>query len=117
MALTLFDLRKRGMLGELHLAGTNGRKMPDIRAHMATAIGGTYHASEYDLSLTTYPGDDAVDPLAYEAALRVLPKGSAVVIFTPDDTHFGIALACVQAGMHVLVTKPICKARDRKSVV
>jgi D-galacturonate reductase len=105
----MFDLRKRGVVGDMHLAGTNGRKLPEIRSHMERAIGGTYAASGYDLSLATYPADDAVDPQAYEAALAAVPKGSAVTIFTPDDTHFAIALACVKAGMHVLVTKPICK--------
>jgi D-galacturonate reductase len=35
--------------------------------------------------------------------------GDLVTIFTPDDTHFAIALACVEAGLHVLVTKPIVK--------
>lgn len=105
----MFDLRKRGLVGEMHLAGTNGRKLPDIRSHMGRAIGEAYHASGYDLSCATYPGDDAVDPSAYSAALKVLPKGSAVTIFTPDDTHFAIALECVKAGMHVMVTKPICK--------
>jgi D-galacturonate reductase len=105
----MFDLRRRGLVGAMHLAGTNGRKLPDIRAHMRAAIGGAYPASGLDLTLTTYPADDAVDPQAYEAALAALPKGSAVTIFTPDDTHFAIALACVKAGMHVLVTKPICK--------
>ena len=97
------------MVGALHLAGTNGKKFPDVRAHMARAIGDTYAASGYDLSLTTYPGDNDVDPLAYRAALARLPKGSAVTIFTPDDTHFSIALDCVRAGMHVLVTKPVVK--------
>ena len=113
----MFDLRKRGMIGDVHLAGTNGRKFPDIRAHMGRAIGETYAASGYDLSMTTYPGDDAVDPGAYEAALKVLPKGSAVTIFTPDDTHFAIALACVKAGMHVLVTKPICKTLEEHTIL
>jgi hypothetical protein len=28
-----------------------------------------------------------------------------VTIFTPDDTHFEIAMAAVQRGLHVLVTK------------
>ena len=109
VGLTLFDLKKRGLVGSLHLAGTNGRKLPDIRAHMERAIGSAYAASGYDLSLTTYPGDNEVDPVAYRAALAALPKGSAVTIFTPDDTHFAIALDCVRAGMHVLVTKPVVK--------
>lgn len=109
VALSLFDLRKRGMVSDCHLAGTNGKKLPEIRAHMAKAIGEKYPGSAFDLTVACYPGDTEVDPLAYKAALAALPKGSAVTIFTPDDTHFSIALDCVKAGMHVLVTKPIVK--------
>lgn len=109
VALSLFDLKKRGFLSELHLAGTNGKKLPEIRAHVHKAIGQQYFASEYDLSLKTYPADDAVDPEAYRAALAIMPKGSGVTVFTPDDTHYQIALDCVKAGMHVLVTKPVVK--------
>jgi D-galacturonate reductase len=108
VALTLVDLRRRGLLGPLHLAGVNGRKLPEIRAHMARAIGEAYPASGFDLGMATYPGDDEVDAAAYRRALAVLPRGSAVTVFTPDNTHFEIALDCVRAGMHVLVTKPVC---------
>ena len=71
VALTLFDLRARGRLGALHLAGVNGAKLPAIRAHMASAIGGAY------------PADGALDARAYEAALAALPRSSAATIFTP----------------------------------
>ncbi len=96
-------------MSDLHLAGTTGPKFPAIREHMARAIGGAYPASGYDLRVATYPADTVVDAEGYKAALAVLPKGSAVTIFTPDDTHFAIALDCVRAGMHVLVTKPVVK--------
>ena len=105
--LTLFEMRKQGLVGAIHLAGVNGTKFPAIRAHMAKAIGGAYPGSAFDLSCSTYPADDAVDALAYRAALAALPRGSAVLVFTPDDTHFSIAMDAIRAGMHVLVTKPI----------
>ena len=107
VGLTLIDLRSRGRVGALSLAGVNGGKLPAIRTHMARAIGAAYPASGYDLSMATFPADGVVDPLAYVSALAALPRGSAVTVFTPDDTHAEIALAAVRAGMHVLVTKPI----------
>jgi predicted dehydrogenase len=36
-----------------------------------------------------------------------MDKGDVVTIFTPDDTHFEIALACIEAGLHVLCAKPV----------
>jgi D-galacturonate reductase len=50
-----------------------------------------------------------VEPDAYIKALDALPRGSVVTIFTPDDTHFSIAMDVVTRGHHVLVTKPVVK--------
>jgi predicted dehydrogenase len=36
-------------------------------------------------------------------------RGDVATIFTPDDTHFDIALACIEAGLHVLCAKPLVK--------
>ncbi|GAB5030564.1 nad binding rossmann fold oxidoreductase [Nannochloropsis oceanica] len=80
VALTMFDLRRRGK---------------------------TY--SGLDMTMDTFPADDETDPKAYEMALQRFKSGDAVTVFTPDDTHFDIALACVQRGLHVLVTKPVVK--------
>jgi len=33
VALVLFDLRRRGFIGRIALAGTDGTKFPGIRAH------------------------------------------------------------------------------------
>jgi D-galacturonate reductase len=117
VGLCLFDLRKRGVLGKLHLAGTSGPKFPAIREHISKAIGEAYSGSNYDLSIETYPSIDKVDPNAYQDALKSIPKGSAVTIFTPDDTHFSIALDCVKAGMHVLVTKPVVKTLEQHIIL
>lgn len=38
-----------------------------------------------------------------------MPKGSAITIFTPDTTHYPIALYAIERGIHVLVTKPAVK--------
>jgi predicted dehydrogenase len=33
--------------------------------------------------------------------------GDLAIIFTPDDSHFDIATACIHHGLHVCVTKPL----------
>lgn len=109
VALVMFDLRQRGHVGKMHLCGVNGKKFPKIRAHVDSQIKAAYPGNDYDVAMETYPADTAVDAEAYLAALAKLPKGSAVTVFTPDDTHFKITLAAVNAGMHVLLTKPAVK--------
>lgn len=71
---------------------------------MQRAIGDVY--AGLDLSVDTFPADNIVDANSYIAALDTFSPGDAVTIFTPDDTHFAIAMAAVERGLHVLVTKP-----------
>ncbi len=108
IALSLFDMRDRGMVGEILLAGRNGRRFGAIREHFERNLKGTYPS--LDISFHAYPQDDVVDEKAYKKALLTLKKGSAVLIFTPDDTHFEIAKEALEAGMHVLVAKPLVKS-------
>jgi D-galacturonate reductase len=58
------------------------------------------------------------NPEAYREAIAALPKGSAVIIFTPDSTHFPIASEALNAGHHVLVTKPATqKLEDHQKLI
>lgn len=108
VALTLFELRRQGRVGRLALAGTDGTKLPGIRAHLQECVAGRYR--EMDVSLDTYPDDSMPsDPKAYLRALDTLSPGDIVTVFTPDDTHFSIARDAVERGCHVLVAKPLVK--------
>ena len=40
------------------------------------------------------------------------PRVEAVAIATPAHTHTAIALACIEAGKHVLVEKPLATSAD-----
>ncbi|KAI8855237.1 hypothetical protein BC829DRAFT_424348 [Chytridium lagenaria] len=39
-------------------------------------------------------------------AMDGMQRGDAVIVFTPDDTHFAICYEAVTRGLHVLVAKP-----------
>jgi len=108
IALTLFDLRKRGLVDQLHMVGTNGTKFPQIRDHMQKMIGDVYKG--LDLGFQSYPADNVQNnPNAYVDALGQMEKGDVVTVFTPDDTHFPIAAEAVKRGCHVLMAKPLVK--------
>lgn len=80
-----------------------------------------------DVSFEEFPKEGKTDPEAYKTAIDTLPKGSAstfspvqrtsiidlltqlVTIFTPDTTHYSIALYAIERGIHVLITKPAVK--------
>ena len=46
VALVMLDLRRRGKVGKLGMCGTNGAKMPAIRAHMQRVLGDVYAGIE-----------------------------------------------------------------------
>ena len=77
---------------------------------MQRCIGDVYGGM--DLTCETFPGDNEVDPKAYVGASKAFKAGDVAVIFTPDDTHFDIALECINKGMHVMVTKPIVQTLE-----
>jgi D-galacturonate reductase len=111
VALSLFDMRRRGKVGRLAMAGTNGTKFSGIRRHLHEAIGRVY--KDLDVAFESFPQDDTrCDPHAYLAAMDQLQPGDIVTVFTPDDTHFSIAMEAVDRGLHVLVAKPIVKTLE-----
>jgi len=108
VAITFTDMRRRGLIGEMVLVDAVGTRMPAVRETMATKIGAAY--KDMDLTMRTLPADDvAFDPQAFREAIKLMNKGDVVTIFTPDDTHYEIALACIEAGLHVLCAKPVVK--------
>lgn len=51
-----------------------------------------------DIPLTVYASD--------KTAIDKMSPGEAVIIFTPDSTHYPIAKYAIEHKLHVLVTKP-----------
>lgn len=86
------------------MVGVNGGKFPAIRKHLAENIAGVYKGM--DISFEEFPKQGKADPEAYKEAIDKLSRGDAVVVFTPDSTHFAICLYAIERGIHVLVTKP-----------
>lgn len=86
------------------MVGVSGRKFPGIREHFDRNIKQAYNG--LDVAFSSFPADDKTEPEAYKTAIDALEKGSAITIFTPDSTHYPIALYAVERGHHVLITKP-----------
>jgi D-galacturonate reductase len=60
-------------------------------------------------SSPSVPADDETDSEAYKTAIDALEPGSAIPIFTPDTTHYPIALYDIQRKIHAMITKPATK--------
>jgi len=109
VGLVHFDLRRRGKVGpRIGLCGTNGDKFPQIREHFAKNLTFT---NLPNIEFEGYPkaGRNAE---AYKEALKEFQAGDICSVFTPDDTHFDIAMEAIGAGLHTMVTKPIVKTLE-----
>jgi D-galacturonate reductase len=62
-----------------------------------------------DCSFDSYPDNETKDAEAYKTAIDALKPGDAITIFTPDTTHYPIAMYAIDRGLHVLITKPAVK--------
>ncbi|KAK5663103.1 hypothetical protein OQA88_6519 [Cercophora sp. LCS_1] len=107
VGLSMFDLRRRGKVGKLGMVGVNGTKFPAIREHLHKNITLAYNG--LDTSFESHPADTTSDPDAYKTAIDSLKRGDAITIFTPDTTHYPIALYAIERGVHVMITKPAVK--------
>jgi len=106
VALSLFDMKDRGFIDEIKLAGRDAKRFREIDRHFKSNIRGAYN--QLDTSFTPYP-KEGYDNLAYKKAIKDMPKGSAILIFTPDNTHFEIAKEALLNNMNVLIAKPLVK--------
>jgi D-galacturonate reductase len=106
IALSLFDMRDRGLIGDIKLAGRDSKRFERIKEHFDTNMKSFYPS--LDVSFEGFPKSGKSD-VAYKEAIDSLKTGSAVLIFTPDDTHFEIAKYALEKGMHTLVAKPLVK--------
>ncbi|KAK0276204.1 hypothetical protein LTR35_010527 [Friedmanniomyces endolithicus] len=107
VGLTLFDLRRRGKVGNLSMVGTSGNKFPAIREHLKKNITEAYN--NLDTSFDSFPSNEERDSEAYKKAIDALSPGDAITIFTPDPTHYPIALYAIERKIHVMITKPAVK--------
>jgi D-galacturonate reductase len=108
VALTLFDLQLRKRINKVLLAGTNGTKFPGIREHLKQGLSIYKNMAHLANEFLSFPKDDVTnDPLSYRVALQQMRPGDAVIIFTPDHTHYEIICDCLRAEMHVYCAKPL----------
>merc|ERR1719251_357724 len=84
------------------------KKFPALREHLQRVIGKVYEGLDPSI-IETFPKDTEVKPDAFKDAAAAFKPGDLAIIFTPDDTHFEIAMACIERGMHVMITKPPVK--------
>ncbi len=89
-----------GMIAACHMKRLKEIEDVEIRSVCAGSLSSAKKAAE-EFGIKSYFA-------GYEEALRLPLRGSeAVLIATPPDTHFEIAMAAISSGRHVLIEKPV----------
>ncbi|MCQ7061673.1 hypothetical protein MRO53_25015, partial [Escherichia coli] len=76
-------------------------QIPSLGEHLTKNITDVYNG--LDTSFESFPANDSVDPDAYKTAIDKLSPGDAITVFTPDPSHYPIALYAIERGIHVLL--------------
>lgn len=106
---SMFFARKKGLVGEVSIAGTKGKDFKIIRKWVREKVAeGMKLPAEFE----SYPKGNVIDPKAYLTAIKE-KKPHVAVICTPDNTHFEIAKQCIRRGIHVLIVKPIVQKLEQ----
>lgn len=103
VALTLFDLRQRGLVEEIVLCGRDPAKEPLLQKHFQKELSAPYGLN---CDFFYHPKTNRNES-AWREVLDESPQGSAVIVVTPDNLHFEIAEYALRRSLHVLVAKPL----------
>jgi len=92
-----------GLVGDIFVAGTSVEGMEllqDKLAQLNTRLGTR-------AEIRGYPKDGGRDPFAYRKALSEIPSPACAIVVVPDHLHAAVAEDVIEAGLHLLVVKPL----------
>jgi len=103
---TAWQLQREGVVGDIHICALNAAPLQAIRddAALAAAFPGR--------GFTAHPDPAAVDPDQpfpdlYKEVLAEAPAGSIALIAVPDQLHYPVLRAALEANLHVCIVKPL----------
>lgn len=99
---TLVQAQAEGDIGAIAVAATSQESVRALRERLAEIN----RRLEVNATVRTYP-EGGNNPNAYRAALAELSKPACAIVAVPDHLHANIASDVINAGVHVLVVKPL----------
>lgn len=99
---TLVQAQADGLIGDLSVAATSQESVRTLREKLAEIN----LRLETNVTVHIYP-EHGNDSNAYRAALAELHRPACVVVAVPDHLHADIAAEVIEAGLPLLVVKPL----------
>ncbi|MHB0878580.1 MAG: Gfo/Idh/MocA family protein [Anaerolineae bacterium] len=98
---TVFQEQRRGRVGQVFIASRRASTIKRLRD--------TFPGQQF----TGFPDPDRFPlgesrPQSFREALDALPRPGAVIVATPDHLHTPMILEAIDAGLDVVVEKPLC---------
>jgi len=95
--------RAGAMLGEVTLVGTSGPNSQQAEQKVCELSKQTGVV----LNFNVYPKGDEHDNKTYKKVISTIEKPACAIVVVPDHLHYEVTRDCLEAGLHVLVVKPL----------
>ncbi|MEL0237954.1 MAG: Gfo/Idh/MocA family oxidoreductase [Gammaproteobacteria bacterium] len=100
--------RQTGNKGEVNCVSTSFSSAQELlKKSKALSI-----KTGVNFEICAYPKSDLKDNLHYREVLKKINKPTCAIIAVPDHLHYQVAKDCLDAGLHVLLVKPLTPTSD-----
>ncbi|MEZ5404334.1 MAG: Gfo/Idh/MocA family oxidoreductase [Bryobacteraceae bacterium] len=98
---SLYHLQRTGVIGDIAVVAQ--------RAATVRALAGneTIRRAFPGQSFRAAPETETPQPDAYRRELAAMPPGQIAIVATPDQVHYEMVMAALEAGQHVIAVKPL----------
>lgn len=100
---TLVRAQADGTIGQIAVAATSQGSVATLREKLAEVN----RRLGTRVAVRGYPAHGVQEPAAYRQALAELSRPACAIVAVPDHLHARIASEVIEAGVHVLVVKPL----------
>ena len=102
---SLFQLQRLGRIGEITVCDRLAASLRTLAE--APAIRRAFPGQFFRAVPDPLTDPSAMEPDAYRRVLNAMPPRNIVVVAVPDQLHFEVILAALEAGQHVVSVKPL----------
>ena len=100
----IFEWKRRNEnLGDCYCVSTSAESAKELSTKASELIIKT----GVDLEVKTYPQSGSKNSFAYRHVLESVKKPACAIIAVPDHLHYQVGKDCLEAGLHVLLVKPL----------
>ncbi|MGE5571303.1 MAG: Gfo/Idh/MocA family oxidoreductase [Rhodospirillales bacterium] len=112
---SLYHMQRRGRIGEISVCSLSSGPLRDLAASeiLSRAFPGQSFRAFPDLSA---PPEEN-HPGLFREVIAGMPPGNIVVVAVPDQLHYDVIMAALDAGQHVCTVKPLVLKASEAEII